>query len=85
MKVALFLCLLATTQAFVVLPYTAGSIGAVPYHVQPLTYVAPVLKAAPIHPGYVAVNPGATHIAPLPEGLAYASHHVNLEKAPGSE
>merc|ERR1712212_56747 len=35
------------------------------------------------HPGYVAVTPGAKHIAPLPFGRA--SHHVNLAKAPGTE
>ena len=35
------------------------------------------------HPGYVAVTPGAKHVAPLP--YAGASHHVNLAKAPGTK
>ncbi|CAL4125228.1 unnamed protein product, partial [Meganyctiphanes norvegica] len=47
----------------------------------PLTYaVAPAVA-----PGYVAQTLGATHIAPLPAGIGYASHHINLAAAPGTE
>merc|ERR1719370_49961 len=60
--------------------------------ISPLSYshlpaIAPVTYAvAPaVAPGYVAKTPGATHIAPLPAGLGYASHHINLAAAPGSE
>merc|ERR1712170_228774 len=49
----------------------------------PITYsVAPkVVTTNVVQPGYFAQNPGATHVAPLPEGLAYASHHINNEQA----
>jgi len=44
---------------------------------------SPVVQVPKIAPGYVAVNPGATHRAPLPIGPSgdgfYASHHVNLQ------
>merc|ERR1711970_1395759 len=49
--------------------------------IAPLTYnIAPAVA-----PGYVAQTPGATHIAPLPAGIGYASHHINLADAPGTE
>merc|ERR1712002_121147 len=65
-------------------------------HISPLTYShipAPITYSAlpsvavgtAVHPGYVAKTPGATHIAPLPAGIGYASHHINLAAAPGSE
>lgn len=38
-----------------------------------------------VQAGYVAKTPGVTHVAPLPEGLGYASHHLNLQPAPGTE
>ena len=45
-----------------------------------------VYSAAPeIEPGYVAKTPGSEHLADLPVGLGYASHHINLQKAPGTE
>merc|ERR1719153_950494 len=54
----------------------------------PLTYnlpaVAPIAVPA-VAGGYVAKTPGATHIAPLPAGIGYASHHINLAAAPGTE
>ncbi|KAK3857224.1 hypothetical protein Pcinc_036507 [Petrolisthes cinctipes] len=40
---------------------------------------------AVIQPGYVAKTLGAEHYAPLPEGLGYASHHINVAPAPGSD
>merc|ERR1712121_117979 len=53
--------------------------------VAPLTYnIAPIV-APVVAPGYVAKTPGATHIAPLPAGIGYASHHINLAEAPGTE
>merc|ERR1711962_436064 len=53
----------------------------------PITYSAlPTVALAPaVAPGYVAKTPGATHIAPLPAGIGYASHHINLAAAPGTE
>merc|ERR1711887_126791 len=49
--------------------------------IAPLTYaVAPAIQG-----GYVAKTPGATHIAPLPAGIGFASHHINLAEAPGTE
>merc|ERR1719193_773036 len=50
----------------------------------PITYSAlPTVAVAPaVAPGYVAKTPGATHIAPLPAGIGYASHHINLAAAP---
>merc|ERR1712142_935121 len=57
--------------------------------ISPLTYslpaVAPIALAPAVAPGYVAKTPGATHIAPLPAGIGYASHHINLAAAPGTE
>merc|ERR1711872_320337 len=54
----------------------------------PLTYslpaVAPIAVPA-VAGGYVAKTPGATHIAPLPAGIGYASHHINLAAALGTE
>merc|ERR1719308_601119 len=54
--------------------------------VSPLTYShipAPITYSVgtAVHPGYVAKTPGATHIAPLPAGIGYASHHINLPDA----
>merc|ERR1711874_740369 len=58
----------------------------------PITYtglpaIAPLTYAAvpAIQGGYVAKTPGATHIAPLPAGIGFASHHINLAEAPGTE
>merc|ERR1739840_86461 len=76
--------------------YTAAAAPAITYShlpaISPITYshlpaIAPLTYAvAPaVAPGYVAKTPGATHIAPLPAGLGYASHHINLAAAPGSE
>lgn len=78
----LALCFLSLASAAVVpLPY---SYGVLPYHVPFSAGVVPY--AVPVvHPGYVAKTPGATHIAPLPEGLAYASHHINAAPAPGTK
>ncbi|CAL4090897.1 unnamed protein product, partial [Meganyctiphanes norvegica] len=60
--------------------------------IAPLTYshipaVAPLTYAVSpaVAPGYVAKTLGATHIAPLPAGIGYASHHINLAAAPGTE
>ncbi|XP_076038785.1 uncharacterized protein LOC143023987 [Oratosquilla oratoria] len=91
MKLALLLCFLAASQAQVVVPYVGGVlpyaagvpvVAHSPYRLHyPVRYVAPavpVVKSAVVHPGYVAKTPGSTHIAPLPKGLAYASHHINL-------
>lgn len=58
----------------------------------PVFYSAPVVQAAPaavsysaaVQPGYVAKTKGSEHYAPLPEGLGYASHHINLQNAPGT-
>merc|ERR1719239_348979 len=62
-------------------PLTYSHYPAVAPAIAPLTYaVAPA-----VHPGYVAKTPGATHIAPLPAGIGYASHHINLASAPGTE
>ncbi|XP_066951532.1 uncharacterized protein [Macrobrachium rosenbergii] len=37
-------------------------------------------------PGYVAKTLGSEHVAPLPAGSAnFASHHINVAKAPGTE
>ncbi|XP_045113820.1 uncharacterized protein LOC123506045 [Portunus trituberculatus] len=81
MKVILMLTLLGLASAYVVqlpaqapLPLTYHS----PWSVVP--YVYPVVQ-----PGYVAKTPGAEHYAPLPEGLAYASHHINIRPAAGTE
>ena len=41
------------------------------------------LQANYAHGGYVAITPGAKHVAPLP--YAGASHHVNLAKAAGTK
>merc|ERR1712179_51281 len=49
--------------------------------IAPLTYAA----VPAIQGGYVAKTPGATHIAPLPAGIGFASHHINLAEAPGTE
>ncbi|XP_066951531.1 uncharacterized protein [Macrobrachium rosenbergii] len=84
-----------------VLPYTAGVIpsagilpfsgGVLPttYSVLPTTYVAApqiqTVQASVVAPGYVAKTPGSEHVAPLPAGLGYASHHINLAKAPGTQ
>merc|ERR1719308_166203 len=59
-------------------------------HISPLTYshLPPPITysvGTAVHPGYVAKTPGATHIAPLPAGIGYASHHINLADAPGTE
>ncbi|KAA0203978.1 hypothetical protein HAZT_HAZT004563 [Hyalella azteca] len=48
--------------------------------VVPQTY-----SAAGLPSGYVAKNLGVTHEAPLPEGLGYASYHINVRPAPGTE
>ncbi|XP_066951869.1 uncharacterized protein [Macrobrachium rosenbergii] len=37
-------------------------------------------------PGYVAKTLGSEHVAPLPAGsTSFASHHINVAKAPGTE
>merc|ERR1712142_1427162 len=46
--------------------------------ISPLTYSLPAVAPIALAPGYVAQTPGATHIAPLPAGIGYASHHINL-------
>ncbi|ROT68340.1 putative elastin a [Penaeus vannamei] len=64
-------------------PYNAArfpfSAGVLPYSygVQPITYVAKPVTTQVVQPGYVAQTKGSTHIAPLPSGLGYASHHIN--------
>ncbi|XP_064082127.1 uncharacterized protein LOC135198480 [Macrobrachium nipponense] len=78
-----------------VLPTTYGALpttySALPttYGVLPTTYVAApqiqTVQASVVAPGYVAKTPGSEHIAPLPAGLGYASHHINLAKAPGTQ
>nr|XP_045600701.1 uncharacterized protein LOC123759613 [Procambarus clarkii] len=76
-----------------VLPYTGGVI---PYagvahsgYGFPSVYSVPVqykpVEAKVVQPGYVAKTPGSTHIAPLPAGLGYASHHINVAPAPGTQ
>merc|ERR1712215_321281 len=74
-----------TTYSHAPMTYSTGlsalSYSALPA-IAPLTYnIAP----AAVAPGYVAQTPGATHIAPLPAGIGYASHHINLAEAPGTE
>ncbi|CAL4125232.1 unnamed protein product, partial [Meganyctiphanes norvegica] len=65
------------------LPLTTYAHGAV---APAITYSNLPYAAFPaVHPGYVAKTPGATHIAPLPAGIGYASHHFNLAAAPGTE
>lgn len=72
-----------------VLPYSAGvfpyNYGTLPtmYSFAPVQYKA--VQTSVLAPGYVAKTPGAEHIAPLPAGLGYASHHINLAKAPGTK
>lgn len=72
-------------------PYNAGvfpfSAGVLPYSygVQPITYVAKPVTTHVVQPGYVAQTKGSTHIAPLPSGLGYASHHINVADAPGTQ
>ena len=82
----LMLTLLGLASAYVV-PISYSQYGAVPlpYH-YPAYQVAPVHYATypVVHPGYVAKTPGAEHYAPLPAGLAYASHHINNKPAPGT-
>lgn len=86
LQVILMLCLLGLTSANVVpIPYFAPG-GVIPFGFpayQPVAYSAVYTPA--VHPGYVAKTPGAEHYAPLPEGLGYASHHINVNKAPGTE
>merc|ERR1719308_444828 len=66
------------------LPLTYSHISPLTYsNISPLTYShipAPITYSVgtAVHPGYVAKTPGATHIAPLPVGIGYASHHINL-------
>ncbi|XP_068207619.1 uncharacterized protein [Palaemon carinicauda] len=71
-----------------VLPYSAGVLPST-YSLLPTTYVAApriqTVQTSVVAPGYVAKTPGAEHIAPLPSGLGYASHHINLAKAPGTK
>lgn len=77
------LCLLGLASASVVpVPYT--SYGASPYFYY---QAAPVRYAAypAVQPGYVAKTPGAEHYAPLSPALGYASHHINIKPAPGTE
>ncbi|KAK8741068.1 hypothetical protein OTU49_002476 [Cherax quadricarinatus] len=69
------------------IPFTGGVIpysGAVPtVYSLPLQYKP--IETKIVQPGYVAKTPGATHIAPLPAGLGYASHHINTAAAPGTD
>ncbi|XP_042883348.1 sulfur globule protein CV3-like [Penaeus japonicus] len=67
-----------------VLPYT-GSVLPYTYGAQPITYVAKPVTTHVVQPGYVAQTKGSTHIAPLPAGLGYASHHINVADAPGTQ
>merc|ERR1712002_255621 len=53
------------------------------YSALPIKTITPISYSVP-HPGYVAKTPGSTHIAPLPAGLGYASHHINLTPAAGT-
>ncbi len=85
----LMLCLLGVASALVVPapyinPYAFPNYqpAVIPtfYSVAPKAVIAPIVQ-----PGYIAKTPGAEHYAPLPEGLAYASHHINLKPAPGTE
>ncbi|XP_069980237.1 uncharacterized protein [Penaeus vannamei] len=61
-----------------VLPY---SYGVQPYHLRGQARAPPTM----VQPGYVAQTKGSTHIAPLPSGLGYASHHINVADAPGTQ
>ncbi|KAK8383050.1 hypothetical protein O3P69_011516 [Scylla paramamosain] len=82
MKVILMLSLLALASAFVVqLPAQAP----VPLAYNSPWSVVPYVSYSVVQPGYVAKTPGAEHYAPLPEGLAYASHHINIRPAAGTE
>lgn len=51
-------------------------------NVVPITYKAAAVAA--VEPGYVAKTPGSVHKADLPAGLGFASHHINLQPAPGT-
>ncbi|XP_037068238.1 uncharacterized protein LOC119089584 isoform X2 [Pollicipes pollicipes] len=94
--IALFALVAVANSALVYsglgLPATYSGLHAVAYsapavHIQPqittysLNPIAHEVNYA--HPGYVAVTPGAKHVAPLP--YAGASHHVNLANAPGTK
>merc|ERR1712126_159868 len=95
MKVALALLALAAVAVATPLYYVGPHAYAAPYHpyTYPVVHAAPVVKtytAQAVVPGYVAKTPGATHTAPLPvgpagESIGYASHHLNLDAAPGSK
>ena len=50
----------------------------------PIQYSAPVVTGTAVEPGYVARTLGVEHKADLPEGLGYASHHINIQPAPGT-
>ena len=81
-QVFLILSLLGLASAYVVqLPAQVPL--PLAYH-SPLS-VVPYISYPVVQPGYVAKTPGAEHYAPLPEGLAYASHHINIGPAPGTE
>lgn len=81
------LCLLGLASANVVPLFYATPGGISPYGIpayKPAMAYSPVYTPF-VQPGYVAKTPGAEHYAPLPEGLGYASHHINVNKAPGTE
>ncbi|XP_068207616.1 uncharacterized protein [Palaemon carinicauda] len=75
-------------------PMTAGMIPNQPSMILPATYslgtpaftTYQVSAAVAPAPGYVAKTLGSEHVAPLPAGSAnFASHHINVAKAPGTE
>ena len=61
--------------------YSAPS---VQYSAPSVQYSAPVVTGTAVEPGYVARTLGVEHKADLPEGLGYASHHINIQPAPGT-
>jgi len=65
-----------------VVPYTGA--GVVPY-TGAVALPATTYIQTPTQGQYVAKTLGSEHVAPLPQGSAnIASHHINLEKAPGT-
>lgn len=79
------LSLLGLASAFIVpVPYVSPAITPYKFPAYQPAVVPYSVVANPIAPGYVAKTRGAEHYAPLPEGLAYASHHINVNPAPGT-
>merc|ERR1712121_488351 len=67
-----------------IIPYTGGAFPTV-YTGTPIVSTYQVAAINPVG-GYVAKTLGNEHWAPLPAGSAnFASHHINMAKAPGTK